>query len=68
MVEMVLKIACSESLQQDTRHLLFFRMRFKKVVAQTIQRCYKTIIVLFKLFPEMRNSQDESIFDKIYII
>jgi hypothetical protein len=53
---------------QDTNKLKYFRMRYKKLVYQTIMRCYRTIIVLYKYFPDSRDENSESIFDKIYLL
>lgn len=35
-------------------HLKFFRVRYKKTLYKCIQRCYKCVMVFFKLFPEAR--------------
>lgn len=40
---------------QDSTHFKYFRLRYKKTLQRCIQRCYKTVMVLFKLFPEARN-------------
>eukprot|EP00347_Sterkiella_histriomuscorum_P009313 403341682 len=68
-IEISLKIANSEAiLYSDTSSLKFFRMKYKNFISQTIQRCYKVVVVLLKLFPDSREAQEESIFDKIYLI
>ena len=69
MLEIALKIINAESMQyEEAAKLKYFRVRFKRFVFQLVARYYKTITVLMKLFPEARDSQDESIFDKIYIM
>lgn len=55
-------------LNQDTSALKFFRIRFKKMINMTIQRTYRAMMVLYKVFPDARNTLEESIFDKIYLI
>lgn len=57
-IEMCLRIGALENSafgsSSESTHLKFFRIRYKKTLQKCIQRCYKCIMVLFKLFPESR--------------
>ena len=57
-IELCLKVGAIDhsafGSSSESTHMKFFRIRFKKTLQKCIQRCYKSIMVLFKLFPESR--------------